>query len=339
MIKLFPTFDGEGVSDGELIELSSFCRVKLKESACCLGHYESLKSEVSGWHQCPFGLSSRSFMVNGEVRVFTGLVGYPRFDTDAERRVAKNHPRIKVARKAVDAVVDFIGDVERAKADAVVESSKVLPQAFHELRKLNGAMLQLTEKEMRDKGESRFLLSIKGATELMRNNFDILEALANLEAMRVMPLDSTVNLYDLAFKMKRVYQERAALNEMGISVNGIRAVINGSQKSFPIVPAVLIENAIKYGVRGTQILVDVGVAGGQATMKVQNASRENIDPVRCFERGVRCSSSVEGGGFGLYLAKEIVQAHGGQISCEIGDGIVIMKANFPLKTVVPTPNR
>ncbi|RYZ84055.1 MAG: hypothetical protein EOP04_18760 [Proteobacteria bacterium] len=158
--------------------------------------------------------------------------------------MAKRYPHSRVSRKTVEATVAICDELRRVKADVVVEGSKILPQAFHELRKLNGAVIQNAERIIGDQGESRNLLSLKGAAELMRNNFDILEALSNIEGMKSLPLDSTVNLFDLAFKMKRVYQERASARMMTTSVNGARAIIKGSQKSFPLVPAVLIENAI-----------------------------------------------------------------------------------------------
>ena len=37
---------------------------------------------------------------------------------------------------------------------------------------------------MNERGESRNLKSIKAAAEFMRNNFDILEALSNIEEMQ-----------------------------------------------------------------------------------------------------------------------------------------------------------
>src|SRR5690606_17058048 len=107
----------------------------------------------------------------------------------------------------------------------------------------------------------------------------------------------------------------------------------GSQKTFPIVPAVLIENAIKYGEKGTRIYVDIEAREQAAVFKVQNTTKELIDPIRCFERGVRCSTNVEGGGFGLYIAREIVIAHGGSIECIPGGGVVTMRAEFPLRDV------
>jgi two-component system, OmpR family, heavy metal sensor histidine kinase CusS len=264
----------------------------------------------------------------------TGVVAHPRYGTDNERELAKRYPEIKVSRAMMDAAAEYFRSLEEMRADAIQRASAVLPQAFHELRKLNGAVLQNAEKEMRERGDSRNLRNVKGAAELMRNNFDILEALSNIEGMKVVPTDATINVFDLVFKTKRILEERAADQGMGIVVDGVRAIIKGSQKSFPIVPAVLLENAIKYGRQRKFIRADVMAVDRQVIFTVENETDHYIDPQRCFDRGVRHATVVEGGGFGLFLAREIVLSHGGTIRCESAPGKVKMIVELPLLDVI-----
>jgi light-regulated signal transduction histidine kinase (bacteriophytochrome) len=169
----------------------------------------------------------------------------------------------------------------------------------------------------------------------MRNNFDILEALSNIDSMKALPIDATINLYDLVYKTKCVLEERAASKNIQISVTGIRAIIRGSQKSFPSVPAVLLENAIKFGRSRTAVKADVSARDSFAVFSVENETEHFIDPARCFEKGVRFSSAVEGGGFGLFLAKQIVTAHNGTVRCDLADGKVRMTVELPLINVIP----
>jgi signal transduction histidine kinase len=333
LVPLFDARTGE-LLDGQSVPASDFCKKAIGQRPECQAHYRGLQQKPEGYYQCPFGFTSRSFFLDGQLWIATGVVAFPRFDSKQEREMAKRYPTTKCSRESVEAGVRYLRDVEQYRADAIREAGKVLPQAFHELRKLNAAVLQHAEREISDRGETRGLASIKSAAELMRNNFDILEALSNIEGMRALPSDSTINLFDLAFKLKRVMQERAASRNMGISVNGIRAIIRGSQKSFPIVPAVLLENAIKYGIPGTVIHADVSVEGDTALLEVTNESIGYIDPTRCFDRGTRFSSGVEGGGFGLFLAREIVQCHQGTIHCAAANQTVRMVVELPLVTVI-----
>jgi len=322
------------VEDGLSTSISSYCRRKLDESDACASFYLTLRNQPEGFYQCPFGFTSRTFFVSGEAWAITGMVAHPRFGNGSETQRAKESPDHRISRQAVDRTANVIMTIENARADAVQAAAQVLPQAFHELRKLNAAVLQHSEREIKDRGESKSLLSIRSAAELMRNNFEILEALANIDVLKTLPNDSTINLFDLLFKMKRVYGEKAAQKDISILVDGVRAIISGSQKSFPIVSAVLLENAIKYGLKGSRIRVEVRAANRMATFIIENATDHHIDPGTCFNRGARFAPEVEGGGFGLFLAREVVQCHGGLIRCEAGLGMVRMIVDLPLKAVI-----
>lgn len=332
----FPTYDPikEQLQDGIDLNACSHCRKVMVERNDCADHYRSLTKRPEGYYKCPFGFTTRSFFFDGQIWMITGVIAFPRFDEPDERRMAKRFRTHKVTRASIDAAITYLRMMEAYKSDAIQEAGRYLPQAFHELRKLNRAVLQHAEREIRDRGETRSLISIVSAAELMKNNFDILEALSNIESMRALPSDSTVNVFDLVFKMKRVLQERAEAQGIHIQVNGVRAIIRGSQKSFPIVPAVLLENAIKYGKKGRPIVANIAAEGVTAVLSVENETDGVIDPERCFERGARFSSRVEGGGFGLFLAKEIVACHNGRIYCETGPGTVRMVVEIPLKTVI-----
>lgn len=334
---MLPYFDQNelNIFDGSEIHLNEFCKKSFKNDAKCLGHYTSLLASKVGYYLCPFGFTSRKFELEQRAIITTGVVAFPRFDVPDERRMAKNHPHHKASRESIERFGQFLNSLENLRADKIEEASKVLPHAFHELRKLNGAVIQHAEKEILERGETRSLLSIKAAAELMRNNFDILEALSNIDGIKSLPIDSTINVFDLFFKMKRVFQEKAAARDISINISGDKPIIGGSQKSFPIVPAVLLENAIKYGEKGSLIKAQLTGANGLAKIVVENQSNRSINPTSCFDRGVRFSTDVEGGGFGLFLAREVVRCHGGTIQCEIEDNIIRMVVELPLRTTVP----
>jgi signal transduction histidine kinase len=335
----FPMFDPPtgALQDGNSVPACAFCKNAFKKTLVCKQHYSGLLRQPDGYYQCPFGFTTRSFHFGGEHKMITGLVAFPRFGTPDETEKAKNYPQVRIAREAVEDVLRFFASVETLRADTVQEATKVFPQAFHELRKLNGAILQHAEKEIRDRGVSATLTTIKSAAELMRNNFDILEALSNIEGMRALPVNATINVWDLVYKTKCVLQERAAARSMSLNLNGMSShpIIRGSQKSFPIVPAVLLENAIKYGRERTTIDIGLTVSGVTAQLSVDNQTDHPIDAQKCFERGSRYSpAAAEGGGFGLFLAKEVVTAHKGIIRCEPRAGAVRMIVELPVQKVV-----
>ncbi|PUE32893.1 hypothetical protein B9Z35_05025 [Limnohabitans sp. Jir61] len=295
----------------------------------CETHYENLKSKPDGYYLCPHGFTSKLFSANGTRYSVIGMVAQPRFNTSKERLSAKKYSKNHISRADLDNFANAVHQFDELKASAVIEASKVLPQAFHELRKLNGSVLKSAEIEIGSGRDTGNLKVIKGASELMRNNFDILEALSNMDAMRALPTDNTIRVFPLAFKMKRILESRAKDKGMRINIEGdSEGSLKGSAKSFPIVFATLIENAIKYGRSNSDIDVTISVTDKILEITVENYSDQMIDPQRCFERGVRFSTVEEGGGFGLYLAKEIVEAHGGRIYCSVERPLVSMRITF-----------
>jgi signal transduction histidine kinase len=81
----------------------------------------------------------------------------------------------------------------------------------------------------------------------------------------------------------------------------------------------LLSNALKYGA-GKPVRVEVTAGGEQVRLSVkdQGVGLREEDRARIFERFERAISASEasGLGLGLYIAREIVQAHGGDISVE-----------------------
>ena len=83
----------------------------------------------------------------------------------------------------------------------------------------------------------------------------------------------------------------------------------------------LLDNALRHGAAGGQILVEAAASGGLATVTVQNSGPgfpADILP-RAFEpfvRGPRNAGWQDGAGLGLAIVRAIAEAHGGAASAE-----------------------
>lgn len=331
----FPYYSPESgeIRRGGGVPVAPYCLKKLSSNDVkCREHYQEVLKKGAGFYQCPYGFSTYPFTFRDERFVVASVVANPRFRTKAESDRAEAFPAARVSREAIVRNVEFVGEVERLLDAAEEEGRRRLPQALHELRKLNAIVKQNAELLLEVGTESTELKNISGAAELMSNIFEVLEALANLDGLKQIKVDQYVAVYDLAFKAKKIYQIRAKDKPIHIHVSGEMGVgISGSKKTFPIVLTVLLENAIKYGRPESTIDIDVRRDGAHCVLEVRNRSDVPIDSLRCFERGVRFGKEEsDGSGLGLYLAREVVLSHGGEITCERRDDLVVMMVRIPL---------
>jgi signal transduction histidine kinase len=87
----------------------------------------------------------------------------------------------------------------------------------------------------------------------------------------------------------------------------------------------LLQNALKYAPRNSRITIRIGVAGELARISVSDAGPglTGDETTHVFDKYRRGSSSVghEGSGLGLYICKQIVEAHGGTIGVTSVEGL------------------
>lgn len=116
--------------------------------------------------------------------------------------------------------------------------------------------------------------------------------------------------------------------------------LNGNPGQCKQLFAILLDNAMKYGEKGSEISVSLERAQNQIRLRVHNQGEaipaEHLG--RIFERFYRTDSSrsrEEGGyGLGLAIAKTIVEKHRGQIEVESKEGSgTTFTVRFPAKAV------
>jgi signal transduction histidine kinase len=134
-----------------------------------------------------------------------------------------------------------------------------------------------------------------------------------------------VDLGQLATQVVASFQEQIAAVGAQCAI-ALEAPVVGHWDRYRLeqVLANLITNAIKYGA-GKPIHLSVGTRGDLAILKVKDQGmgipREGLE--RIFERFERAVTGVgiAGLGLGLYICRQIVEAHGGKISAESELGI------------------
>ena len=111
-----------------------------------------------------------------------------------------------------------------------------------------------------------------------------------------------------------------------VDAEGDERVVNGDRDRLEQVLGNLLENAVKYSPEGSDISVDVDDRGDHVVTAVRDRGMgipaDELGQVfERFHRGRQVSSTNYGGlGLGLYITKQIVERHGGQIWVESREG-------------------
>lgn len=113
--------------------------------------------------------------------------------------------------------------------------------------------------------------------------------------------------------------------------------LTGDIKMLDMLISTLLENAVKYGMPGEEIVFSLTESSKHARLTVTNLCTDppKGDPQLLFDRFYRGDSSrtreTGGSGIGLSIAKTITEAHKGRISCEVEGERVTFTVKLPLK--------
>lgn len=331
--------------DGLLVRLPSACKRHYAKGDKCQRHYQDLAARSSDSRtpvQCPFGFASVEFRAGRTAAALTGLVPYPRLGGALEKKVAKDYPEARVTVEALQESVSTIKEVDRrfqeidkvaneklrrseeeakARFRALEEATaKNNSMALHEIRKLNRTVVQTAERlcmesaSNPEQADSR-LVTIWKTSELMSKQFEVIELLAN-ESLTKLPVKTPSQLYKIFHKVVKVYQTMHGPKRlfMQIPPNYVPH-IHVCEKTFPIIPTVLISNALKYSIPGSEIRIMLEQDGTYCVVSVisQSQGSQLLDE-SIFAKGVRASHGTEGSGNGLYVAQLVAQQHGTKIT-------------------------
>lgn len=229
--------------------------------------------------------------------------------------------------------------------EAVRARDEFLSVASHELRtpltplqlKLTSMMRAIERDPEAALSPERVLKDLDMARRQVRKMADLIEDLLDVSRISVGKVRLDPEPMDLAALVHEVmgrYAPQAA--QAGCSVDLEAASVKGTwdKRRLEQVVTNLLTNAIKYGA-GEPISIRLDEEGAQAVLSVRDEgigiTPEHLPYI--FERFVRAVSerNYSGLGLGLFITREIVQAHGGsiQVRSELGKG-TLFTVRLPL---------
>ena len=219
------------------------------------------------------------------------------------------------------------------EAIAARSQSDFVAAVSHEFRSPLTTMTQLTEllADGRVSDESRrqvyFDVLNQQTSRLHRLVEDLLE-FGLVNSGRWQCQFEPVELCQLVRDAVAAYQTSSPAAAITLKVTEPPIWIDGDPESLQRVIRNLLENAVKYSPAHTPVFVDVARNGANATIAVRDngmgiPSHEQSRIFDKFTRGEGAKKAcIAGTGIGLAMVKELVVAHGGDVSVEsaVGSG-------------------
>ncbi len=226
------------------------------------------------------------------------------------------------------AVYFFAGKFIRPVAESYEKQKRFITDAGHEIKTPLTIISANVDVLKMDMGENECLEDIEKQAKRLAGLTNDLVYLARMEESQntVQMIEFPVSeiIYDTAVPFQTLAQVQN--KELSCQVQPMLSMC-GNDKAISQLISILLDNAIKYSPRDSQILLSFRRQGRKLILKVSNPSAtlltdENLRHV--FDRFYRTdpsrNSETGGNGIGLSMAHAIVTSHGGKISACSHDG-------------------
>lgn len=214
-------------------------------------------------------------------------------------------------------LLDALNQLLVRLSDSLQRERQLLDSTAHELRTPLAALklqAQLVAHAKTDADRQDSLLALEQGIERTCALADQLLILAQLceHSVQTEPV-ATLDI------LKRALVTHAVIahdKDIALMIEGVGGNITANPDLLQILASILLDNAIKYTPSSGQVVLQADADG--FTICDSGPGIPEADRERVFERFVRLDRSQTGTGLGLFIAREICQAHGWHISLGAG---------------------
>lgn len=219
--------------------------------------------------------------------------------------------------------------------------TELIAVASHELKtplttlRMNLLLMGEEAENLTARQQEILATAVLGCHELASTIDELLD-LTRIEAGQLRLTREIVDLHAIIDRAVTSLSQRFedAEVKLRVAANGVPAVIFGDPARLAMVFTNLLSNALKYTPRGgsVSIVASMQNAGSDGKKVLQIAVTDSGPGVlpafreRIFDKFFRVEqetigdhSGIWGAGIGLYLCRQIIEAHGGAISCGAGE--------------------
>ena len=228
----------------------------------------------------------------------------------------------------------YASQVKEAKINTEKSKTKDLIADISHQTKTPITNLSLYISLLEDEPKDEYIEIIKYELDKLKFLIQTLVKSSRLEADIIGLQKNQANLKDL---VKDVLGEfKVILDEKDISINLKDEDLFFDLDERWLKEAIhnLVDNAIKYSPDGSTITISVYKSYLNYNIDIENECQDVSEEAlpKIFERFYRGKNSVskDGLGLGLYIAREIIEKHGGNIKASLDENRIKLSVDFPL---------
>lgn len=220
--------------------------------------------------------------------------------------ISRDITKVKEAEKLKDEFASLLSHDLRQPVAAIHGNAQVLRRRL------------LREKWPQDVAENVEAI-VAGARQLNQMIADLVDT-TRLESGRLEPCRHPVSLPELVSSVIRAQMQPELRGRVRVEVAGDLPAVKVDPERLERVLANLLGNALKYSPQDGEVLVGLRAEGNEAVISVadRGIGVPAEDLCRVFDRFYRAKTGfkADGLGLGLYIARLLVEAHGGRIWAE-----------------------
>ncbi|HET8774748.1 MAG TPA: ATP-binding protein [Thermoanaerobaculia bacterium] len=300
-------------SRAEAIEHGSFARLHLRDSeGRPIAHPDMPYARALAGQTVPDYLAMGKHLITGR-------------DLDLSIAAAPIESRGIVGAVLVIRDITALQELDRKK-------DEFLSVASHELRtplttiKGYTQLLAQTVDDLQPEERATYINAVLGEIERMMGLISELLDVSRIETNRLQIHPQSIRWSDFIRARVSAFQVQHPTRSISMSVDAGDAVVVADPDRMRQVVDNLLSNALKYSAEGTDIDLEVQVVGSDMLTSVRDHGigipKDEIPQLfERFHRARNVSSRYYGGlGLGLYIARAIIEAHGGSISVQSVEG-------------------
>ena len=228
----------------------------------------------------------------------------------------------------------YASQVKEAKINTEKSKTKDLIADISHQTKTPIANLSLYISLLEDEPKDEYIEIIK--YELNKLNFLIqnLVKSSRLESDIIGLQKNQTNLKDLVKDVLREFKVILDEKCIGINLKDEDLIFNLDERWLKEAIHNLVDNAIKYSPKGSTINISVYKSYLNYNLDIENECKDLSEETlpKIFERFYRGKNSVskDGLGLGLYIAREIIEKHGGNIRASLDKNRIKPSVDLPL---------